>query len=150
MSWPAVWARGPTCPQPVYAREDQPRIDRRAVLWTDAESLARAGPEAVQQDVGLGRQLQQHPRLRLDVQVDDPLTAMQQVAVLRRHRHACLVATRFARLRRACDCHAAGPSHPHHVGAQVGEHHPRVRPGSDAAEFDDLHPGEGSTGRHRR
>src|SRR5208337_4076630 len=52
------------------------------------------------------------------------------VAVLGRHRQS------------------AGPSHPHHVGAQVGEHHPRVRPRSDAAELDDLHPGQGPGSRH--
>ena len=38
----------------------------------------------------------------------------------------------------------AGPAHPHHVGAQVGQHHRRMRPRPDAAEFDDSHPGEGS------
>ena len=38
----------------------------------------------------------------------------------------------------------AGPTHPHYVGAQVGEHHRRVRSGADAAEFDYFHPGQGS------
>jgi hypothetical protein len=40
------------------ASEDQPRVDRGAVVGADAESLAGAGPEAVQQYVGLGGQLQ--------------------------------------------------------------------------------------------
>ena len=45
------------------AREDQPRVDRRAVVRPDAEPLAGAGPEAVQQHVGLGGQVQQRLRL---------------------------------------------------------------------------------------
>ena len=73
---------------------------------------------------------EQHLRLRLDVQVDDPLAAVQQVAVLGRHRQP------------------AGAAHPHHVGAQVGEHHPRVRARPDAAEFDDFDPGQGSRTGH--
>ena len=114
------------------AGEDQPRIDRGAVVGPDAESLAGARPEAVQQHVGLGRQVEQRLRLRLDVQVDDALAAVQQVDVLGGHRQP------------------AGPTHPHHVGTQIGEHHRRVRPWSDAAEFDHSHPGQGSGVGHAR
>ncbi len=113
------------------AGEDQSRIDRRTVVGSDAEALASAGPETVQQHIGLGGQLQHRLRLRFDVQVDDPLPTVQQVAVFGRHRQA----TRAA--------------HPHHVSTQVGEHHPDVRPRSDTTEFDDLHPGQGPPGRHR-
>lgn len=35
-------------------------------------------------------------------------------------------------------------SNPDHVGAHVGQHHPRVRARSDAAEFDHPHPGQRS------
>ena len=121
----------PVLPPAGDPREDQPRIDRRAVGGPDAEPLAGAGPETIEQHVGLGGQLQQRPRLRLDVQVDDPLAAVQQVALLGRHRQP------------------AGPAHPHHVGAQVGKHHPRVRSGPDAAELDDPHPGQGTPAAHR-
>ena len=64
------------------AGEDQPRIDRRAFLGPDAEPLAGARPEAVEQHVGLGREVEQHLRLLLDVKVDDALAAVRQVDVL--------------------------------------------------------------------
>ena len=60
------------------------------------------------------------------IEVDDPLASVHQVTVLARHRKA------------------TGSPHPHHVGAQVREHHRCVRPGSDTAQFDYSHPGEGS------
>ena len=41
------------------AGEDQPRVDRGAVLGSDAEPLAGARPEAVEQHVGLGREVEQ-------------------------------------------------------------------------------------------
>ena len=108
------------------AGEDQPRVDRRALVGPDAEPFAGAGPEAVEQHVGLRGEVEQLLRFVLDVKVDDALAAVQQVDVLGGH------------------LQTAGPAHPHHVGAEVGEHHRGVRAGPDAAEFDDLHPGEGS------
>ncbi len=92
----------------------------------DAEPLAGARTEAVEQHVGLGREVEQHLRLLLHVQVDDALAAVRQVDVLGGH------------------FQAAGPAHPHHVGAQVGEHHRRMRARADATEFDHLHPRQGS------
>ena len=62
----------------------------------------------------------------LDVEVDDALAPVQQVDVFGGH------------------LQPAGPAHPHDVGAEVGEHHRRVRPRADAAEFDHFHPGQGS------
>ena len=47
------------------------------------------------------------------------------------------------------DLQAAGPAYPHHVGAQVREHHRGVRSGSDAAKFQYFHPGEGPRVAHR-
>ena len=61
-----------------------------------------------------------------NVQVDDSLSAVQQVAVLGGHRQS------------------AGTANPNYVGAQIREHHRSVRPGSDTAQFDYSHPGEGS------
>ena len=81
-------------------REDQPRVDRRAVVGADAESLAGAGPEAVQQHIGLGGQVQQRLRLGLDVQVDDPLAAVQQVDVLGGHRQPAAAGAPAPRRRR--------------------------------------------------
>ena len=112
------------------AGEDQPRVDRRALFGADAEPLAGARPEAVEQHVGLGREVEQHLRLLLDVQVDDALAAVRQVDVLGGH------------------LQTAGPAHPHHVGTQVGEHHRRMRSGPDTAEFDHFHPSEGSRTGH--
>src|SRR5262249_34755252 len=94
------------------------------------ESLAGAGPEAVQQHVGLGGQLQQRVGPRLDVQVDDSLPAVQQVTVLGRH------------------LQTAGAPHPDQVGTQIREHHARMRARSDAAEFDDPHAGQGPPANH--
>src|SRR5262249_12077122 len=65
-----------------------------------------------------------------DVQVDDALAAVQQVAVLGRHRQPARTAD------------------PHHVGAQIGKHHPGMGPRSDAAEVDNPHPGQGPPARH--
>ena len=124
-------------PRPVLspagdAREDQPRVDRRAVVRTDTESLAGAGPKAVQQHVGLGDQLQQLLRIGFDVQIHDPLSAVQQVEVLGRHDQS------------------AGAANPHHVGAEIREHHRRVRARPDAAEFDDFYARKWPGGGHQR
>jgi len=113
------------------AGEDQPRVDRRALIGADAQPLAGARPEPVEQHVGLGRQVQQLTRLALDVEIDDALAAMQQVEVLGGH------------------LQPARPAHSHHVGAEVREHHRGVRAWADAAEFEYLHTGERSTVGHR-
>ena len=126
MSCPADVASGPCCPHPAIRAKIQPRVDTLAVLRADAEPLAGAGTESVDQHIGLGQQVQQHLTIRLQIEVDDPLAAMHQVDVLGRHPQT------------------PGASHPHHVGTQIGEHHGGVRPRADAAEFDDPDPGEGS------
>jgi hypothetical protein len=59
-----------------------------------------------------------------------------------------MVATRFPRLRRARDRHA-GTTHPHHIGTQIGEQHARMRPRSNAAEFDDFQSGQRPAAAHR-
>ena len=64
MSWPAVIASGPSCPQPVMRAKISRGLTAAQSSRPDAEPLAGAGPEAVQQHVGLGGQIQQ--QLRLD------------------------------------------------------------------------------------
>ena len=112
--------------------EDQPRVDRRALVGPDAESLAGAGPEAVEQHIGLRSQVQQRLRLVLDVEVDDALAAVHQVEVLARHRQA------------------AGPAHPHHVGARG---RPAPSPRAGRGRFRPVRlpsPRPGVRVRHRR
>ncbi len=125
---------------PGDAREDQPRVDRRALVRPDAEPLARAGAEAVEQHVGLRDEVQQQLRVVLDVEVDGALPAVHQVDVLGRHLKGSLPPV--------APLAQVGPPHPHDVGAQVGQDHPRMRTGSDSAEFDHPHPGKGPRHRH--
>jgi hypothetical protein len=109
-------------------REDQSRVDRRAGVGADAQTLAGAGPKAVQQHVGVGNKVQQLLRIGFDVQIHDPLAPVQQVKVLGGHRQSTWT------------------TDPDHVGTQVREHHCRVRARTDAAEFDHSHPVQGSAG----
>ena len=109
---------------PGDASEDQPRIDRRAMVGADAEPLASAGSKAVQQQSALAATSSSACGCVLTSKSTIRLPAVQQVAVLRRHRQT------------------AGAARPHHIGDQVGEHHRRMRPGSDTAEFDNSHSGQ--------
>ena len=110
--------------------EDQPRVDGLALGRPDAEALTGAGAETVKQHISFRGQREQRGRVGLHVQVDDPLAAVQQVDVLGRHGQT------------------AGATDPHHVGAEVGQHHGGVRPGADPAEFDHLDTGQWPRIRH--
>src|SRR5262249_13748796 len=103
----------------------------RAVVGPDAEAFACAGPERIDQHVRLGDEVEQRLPVVLHVEVDDALAAVHQVAVLALGKRV-----------------AARPTHPHHVGPQVGQHHCRVRSRADATQLDYLHPGQGSRVRH--
>ena len=87
--------------------------------------------EPVDQHVGLGHQFQQLARLAFHVEIDDAFAAMQQVEVFGR------------------DLQPARPAHPHHVGAEVREHHRGMWTRANAAEFDHFHPGKRSGVGHR-
>lgn len=108
----------PVLTPPGDAGEDQPRVDRRAVVGPDAEALTGAGPETVQQHVGLRRQVEQSVRLVLNVEVDHPLAAVHEVDVLGGHRQS------------------ARASHSDHVRTQIGQNHAGVRARAYPAEFD--------------
>jgi hypothetical protein len=69
-------------------------------------------------------------RLLLHVEADDALAAVQQVDVLGRHGQP------------------AGPADTHHVGAEVGQNHRRMRSRADATEFDHFHTDQGFAVRH--
>ena len=101
------------------AGKDQPGVDRRAVVGPDAQPLAGAGAETVDQDVGLADQVEQRGGVGLEVEVDDAFAAVQQIRVLGGHLQPA----------RATD--------PHDVGAQIGQDHAGVGSRPDAAELDD-------------
>src|SRR3954469_21905071 len=69
-------------------------------------------------------------RFVLDVEVDDALAAVHEVDVFGGH------------------LQSARATHAHHVGAEVGEDHARVRARPDAAELDDPDPRQGSVTSH--
>ena len=125
MSWPAVFASGPSWPHPVM----------RAKISRGLTAAQSSGPMPSRSQVpgrkqssstsALAANSSSTSRFGLDVEVDDAFAAVQQVDVLGGH------------------LQPARPAHPHDVGTQIGEHHRRVRARPDAAEFDDLHPGQG-------
>ena len=142
MSCPAVVASGPAWPQPVM----------RAKISRGLTAAQSSGPMPSRSQVpgrkqssstsALAAKLQQHVGFGLDVEVDDSFAPMHQVDILGRHLQRSLVpVASLARIR---------PAHPHHVGTQIRENHPRVRSRPDTAEFDDLHPGQGTRIRHAR
>ena len=126
MSWPAVIASGPSCPHPVM----------RAKISRGLTAAQSSGPMPSRSQVPGRKQSSSTSALAassssvcgcfLTSRSTMRLPRCSQVDVLGGHRQP------------------AGPAHPHHVGAQVGEHHRRMRARADAAKLDHFHPGEGS------
>ncbi len=114
----AVW------PHPVIRRVDQPLVDLGAVLGAEAEALGDAGPEALDQHVGLGDQPQHQlaALVALEVRGHRPPVAQQVVAAGLGRRSGPL----------------AGPFDADDVGAEVAEDHRGVRTGADAGQLDDA------------
>ena len=108
---------------PRHAAVDQPLVDLRAVFGSEAESLGDAGPQSLDQDVGLGDQLQ------------DEFTALVGLEV-RGHR-AAVAQGSFAFCRRDA-AQFSGPLDAHDVGAEIAEDHRSVRTWADAGQFDDA------------
>ena len=97
MSWPAVCASGPSCPHPVIRAKISRGLTAAQSSGPMPSRSQVPGPEALQQHVGLGGQLEQRAGLVLHVEVDDALAAVQQVERLRRAsaaRRACAPAPR--------------------------------------------------------
>ncbi len=102
---------------------DQPRVAGQARVGAEPEPLGRAGPQALDQDVGA----LDEPQHRLDggrlleVEGDARAAAVEQVRPPQPEHPA------------------ARPVDPDHVGAEVGEQHARVRPRPDARDLHHLH-----------
>jgi hypothetical protein len=101
------------------------RIEDRQGLEIDTEALRHAGPEALDGDVGVRRQL-----------LDD----LRRLGVLQVEREAALVAVLHAELHRhvAAAGIAARRLDLDHVGPQVGEDRRGERPGDEHGEVDDA------------
>ena len=119
----------------VLAPAGHPAVDEggvagEAVVRTDAETLGDAGPEALEQHVGLLDEPQHglDATRVLQVEGDRRPTAAEQVLLGARDLQAT----------------PAGPVDAHHVGAEVGEHHGRERPGPDTDHLDDAYAVQGS------
>ncbi|SKU78922.1 Uncharacterised protein [Mycobacteroides abscessus subsp. abscessus] len=106
--------------------EDQPRVPLGALIGSDPDALTYAGAKRIQQHIGLIDQGQQRLGVLLDVQIDQPLAAVEQVGLL------------------SGDGEPARPAHPDDVGTQVRQHHRRMRPRADPAELDHLHARQGA------
>ena len=127
MSCPAVGRQRPVLAPAGHPGEDQPGIALSARLRSEAESLGDAGPEALDQHVGVLGQLQQQVDRRrvLQVQADRAATAAERVVRPRRVRPAPL-----------------GPVHPQHVGTEVSQDHAAERGRRQAGDLDHAHAAE--------
>jgi hypothetical protein len=99
------------------------RVARVALLGTEAEPLHRAGPHPLDQHVGPLDEVEHdlHRLGALEVEGDARPAAVEQVLVARGQRDA------------------ARPVDPDDVGAEVGEHHARVRARPDPRDLDHPH-----------
>ena len=120
---------------------DEAGAEPRQRLVVDAEAVGDAGAGVAEEDVEVRDDaVDQLLRLRpLEVEADAALAAVEDVeglALARRELADAPAAVALGRL----DLH--------HVGAEVGEVHPRERPGHDLRQLQHAHPVERS--RHRR
>ena len=131
MSCPARWAMGPSWPQPVIRRVDEPRIAGQHLVGTEAEPLQDAGPETLDQHVGVVEQAEQDlPALRrLEVDGDARPAAVERVLLLRHEQSG-----------------AARPVHAHEVRTQFGEQHAGVGAGPRPASSTTRSPVNGPEG----
>ena len=110
-----------------HAAEDEAGVALRARLRAEAEPLGDAGPEALDQHVGLvGQPEQQVDRRRvLEVQADRAAPAAQRI-------ERCL------RLRAA----SLSPVDSQDIGAEIGQDHAAEGRGRQAGDLDDTHAAE--------
>ena len=126
MSWPGGLRHRTVLAPAGHAAVDELRVAGEAHVGAEAEPLGHAGPEALDQRVGLLDEAQH----RLDavgvlqVDADRAPAAVQRLEVR-------LVERRRVDLLRPVDAHD--------VGAHVGEQHPGERARPDPGELDDLH-----------
>lgn len=106
-----------------HSRVDQLRIAGEARLRPDAQPLGDAGPEGLDQHIGLldHRQQRRHVAGLLQVQRHRATIAQQR-----------RIGRRVGTAARALDAH--------HLGAHVGEHHAAVGRRAQPGDLDDPHP----------
>ena len=145
MSWPGHRRHRPLLTPPRHAAVDQPPVAPEAGVGPDAQSLGHAGPEALDQPVGL----LDEPEHQLDgvgileIDADGGTGPVQQVPVRARARGLDLLA--------ALDRARRGPLEPQDLGPGVGQHHAGVGRRPDARQLDDLDPAQRSSALgHRR
>jgi len=109
MSWPAVCARGPVCPQPVM-RPHQPGVRAEASVRTQTQPFHHRGTEPFDEHVRTG----QHATHGRETLTFAQVSATERL--LRVHGSGRIG------LRRA-------PIHRHDVGAEVGQQLPTSGPG---------------------
>lgn len=109
---------------------DEPRILPAAVFGADAEALGDAWPEALDQHIGPGgqRPYQRTPLGPLEVGEDRPAAAPHDVGRV---------------VRAEPQRPAGGPLDAHHVGAEIGQHHARVRSRPESASSRTRRPTRG-------
>ena len=112
----------PLLPPPGHAAVDEARVAVEARRRPDAQPFGHAGPEPLDQHVGLGREAQHDldPVGVLEVDRDRAATPVQHVEAVEARP-------------------TSGPVDPHDVGAEIGEHHRRERRRPDARQLDDPH-----------
>lgn len=106
---------------------DQRRVAGQAGVGADTEPLGDAGAQPLDEDVGALGEVEHDLRAPRGLEVDG---------------HRALVAVGDVVGRVDAQTGAGRAIDAHHVGAEVGEHHRRVRAGADACQFHDPHPGE--------
>ncbi len=113
---------------PGHPREHQPLVAGVAHVGSEAEPLGGARAHPLDQHVG---------------PLDQPQHGLHRLRPLEVQRHAG-AATGEDVVRAAAQQPAARAVDAHHVGAEVGQDHARVRTGADPGELDHLDPGERS------
>lgn len=112
---------------------DQARVALQRLLRADPEPLGDTGPEALEEDVGVGDEVEQLGDAGGVLEVDrEGLRPTPQGGVV----------GGVHQLQAA----AADPLHPDHLGTQVGQHHRGVGGGPEALQLDHAHAGEGPAG----
>ena len=119
---------------PGHARVDEPRVARPARVGPDAEPFGDAGPEAFEQHVGAAR--------TAAARRPAPSGCFRSTPMLRRPRSITEIgdASPPATVRPVAT--SVAPVDAQHLGAEIGEQHPRELHRPDVRQLDDPDPGE--------
>ncbi len=101
-----------------HSRVDQFLVDLGAIVGSQAEALGDAGPETLDEHIGLGDQIEHELLAFSRFQIGGDAAPVAQHGVL-------------------CRAVRGGWAvHPHHVGPEISQNHCGVRAGADAGQFD--------------